>query len=111
MLSPLSLNPRQCSKTCGAGVRLREVKCYQGEALAQGCDPASKPEGRQTCQLQPCPTEAPGETGRAGRRRSPGNPPALSLGKRVCFVTPSLVASAPQKKTVKTKRQPTACLC
>uniref|UniRef100_A0A8C3GRC9 PLAC domain-containing protein n=1 Tax=Cairina moschata TaxID=8855 RepID=A0A8C3GRC9_CAIMO len=49
----------QCSKTCGAGVRLREVKCYQGEALAQGCDPASKPEARQTCQLQPCPTEAP----------------------------------------------------
>ncbi|KFZ68421.1 ADAMTS-like 2, partial [Podiceps cristatus] len=49
----------QCSKTCGAGVRLREVKCYQGEALAQGCDPTSKPEARQTCQLQPCPTEAP----------------------------------------------------
>uniref|UniRef100_A0A8C9FMQ8 PLAC domain-containing protein n=1 Tax=Pavo cristatus TaxID=9049 RepID=A0A8C9FMQ8_PAVCR len=49
----------QCSKTCGAGVRLREVKCYQGEALAQGCDPASKPEGKQTCQLPPCPTEAP----------------------------------------------------
>ncbi|NXX48976.1 ATL2 protein, partial [Tricholaema leucomelas] len=51
----------QCSKTCGAGVRLREVKCYQGEALAQGCDLASKPEARQTCQLQPCPTEAPEE--------------------------------------------------
>ncbi|KFM05240.1 ADAMTS-like 2, partial [Aptenodytes forsteri] len=51
----------QCSKTCGAGVRLREVKCYQGEALAQGCDPTSKPEARQTCQLQPCPTEAPEE--------------------------------------------------
>ncbi|KFP64674.1 ADAMTS-like 2, partial [Cariama cristata] len=49
----------QCSKTCGAGVRLREVKCYQGEVLAQGCDPTSKPEARQTCQLQPCPTEAP----------------------------------------------------
>uniref|UniRef100_A0A803VMS0 PLAC domain-containing protein n=1 Tax=Ficedula albicollis TaxID=59894 RepID=A0A803VMS0_FICAL len=49
----------QCSKTCGAGVRLREVKCYQGEALAQGCDPSAKPEARQTCQLQPCPTEAP----------------------------------------------------
>uniref|UniRef100_A0A8C6JVP6 Uncharacterized protein n=1 Tax=Melopsittacus undulatus TaxID=13146 RepID=A0A8C6JVP6_MELUD len=49
----------QCSKTCGAGVRLREVKCYQGEALAQGCDPTSKPEARQTCHLQPCPTEAP----------------------------------------------------
>ncbi|NWU25247.1 ATL2 protein, partial [Dyaphorophyia castanea] len=52
----------QCSKTCGAGVRLREVKCYQGEALAQGCDPAAKPEARQTCQLQPCPTEAPEDT-------------------------------------------------
>ncbi|NXN75157.1 ATL2 protein, partial [Himantopus himantopus] len=51
----------QCSKTCGAGVRLREVKCYQGEVLAQGCDPTSKPEARQTCQLQPCPTEAPEE--------------------------------------------------
>uniref|UniRef100_A0A8D2QRY6 PLAC domain-containing protein n=1 Tax=Zosterops lateralis melanops TaxID=1220523 RepID=A0A8D2QRY6_ZOSLA len=49
----------QCSKTCGAGVRLREVKCYQGEALAQGCDPSAKPEARQTCQLQTCPTEAP----------------------------------------------------
>ncbi|NXK49091.1 ATL2 protein, partial [Chauna torquata] len=51
----------QCSKTCGAGVRLREVKCYQGEVLAQGCDSTSKPEARQTCQLQPCPTEAPEE--------------------------------------------------
>ncbi|NXT11967.1 ATL2 protein, partial [Prunella fulvescens] len=49
----------QCSKTCGAGVRLREVKCYQGEALAQGCDPSAKPEARQMCQLQPCSTEAP----------------------------------------------------
>ncbi|NXC94145.1 ATL2 protein, partial [Certhia familiaris] len=49
----------QCSKTCGAGVRLREVKCYQGESLAQGCDPSAKPEARQICQLQPCPTEAP----------------------------------------------------
>ncbi|NWI74929.1 ATL2 protein, partial [Dryoscopus gambensis] len=52
----------QCSKTCGAGVRLREVKCYQGEALAQGCDPTAKPEARQMCQLQPCPTEAPEDT-------------------------------------------------
>ncbi|NXD23174.1 ATL2 protein, partial [Spelaeornis formosus] len=49
----------QCSKTCGTGVRLREVKCYQGEELAQGCDPSAKPEARQMCQLQPCPTEAP----------------------------------------------------
>uniref|UniRef100_A0A7M4EF58 ADAMTS-like protein 2 n=1 Tax=Crocodylus porosus TaxID=8502 RepID=A0A7M4EF58_CROPO len=49
----------QCSKTCGAGMRLREVKCYQGEALGQGCELGSKPEARQACQLQPCPTEAP----------------------------------------------------
>ncbi|XP_019386472.1 PREDICTED: ADAMTS-like protein 2 isoform X1 [Crocodylus porosus] len=51
----------QCSKTCGAGMRLREVKCYQGEALGQGCELGSKPEARQACQLQPCPTEAPEE--------------------------------------------------
>ncbi|TFK06900.1 transcription factor SOX-5-like [Platysternon megacephalum] len=51
----------QCSKTCGAGLRLREVKCYQGDALGQGCDPAFKPDAKQTCQLQVCPTEAPDE--------------------------------------------------
>ncbi|XP_078499762.1 ADAMTS-like protein 2 isoform X1 [Lissotriton helveticus] len=51
----------QCSATCGAGQQVREVKCYQGEQLGQGCDPESKPEARQTCELQPCPTEAPDE--------------------------------------------------
>ncbi|XP_027724171.1 ADAMTS-like protein 2 [Vombatus ursinus] len=51
----------QCSKTCGVGLRLREVKCYQGEELGQGCDPNSKPEAKQTCQVQLCPTEAPGD--------------------------------------------------
>ncbi|XP_074858770.1 ADAMTS-like protein 2 isoform X2 [Carettochelys insculpta] len=51
----------QCSKTCGAGLRLREVKCYQGEALEQGCDPASKPDGKQACQLHLCPTDTPAE--------------------------------------------------
>ncbi|XP_031824432.1 ADAMTS-like protein 2 [Sarcophilus harrisii] len=51
----------QCSKTCGVGLKLREVKCYQGEELGQGCDPNSKPESKQTCQVQPCPTEAPDE--------------------------------------------------
>ncbi|KAM8929924.1 ADAMTS-like protein 2 isoform 2-T2 [Pelodytes ibericus] len=50
-----------CSKTCGSGQQVREVKCYQGEVLSQGCDPTSKPETRQTCQLQSCPTEAPDE--------------------------------------------------
>ncbi|XP_064416219.1 ADAMTS-like protein 2 [Latimeria chalumnae] len=51
----------QCSKTCGSGVKVREVKCYQGEELGQGCDPTAKPEVKQTCQIQPCPTEAPDE--------------------------------------------------
>ncbi|XP_072494284.1 ADAMTS-like protein 2 [Notamacropus eugenii] len=51
----------QCSKTCGVGLRLREVKCYQGEELGQGCDLSSKPEAKQTCQVQVCPTEAPDE--------------------------------------------------
>ncbi|ETE64716.1 ADAMTS-like protein 2, partial [Ophiophagus hannah] len=51
----------QCSKTCGTGLRFREVKCYQGETLGQGCESTSKPEARQTCQLQPCPTDAPDE--------------------------------------------------
>ncbi|XP_039770285.1 ADAMTS-like protein 2 [Ornithorhynchus anatinus] len=49
----------QCSKTCGVGVRMREVKCYQGEELGQGCDPTSKPEAKQVCQVELCPTEAP----------------------------------------------------
>ncbi|XP_068921709.1 ADAMTS-like protein 2 [Petaurus breviceps papuanus] len=51
----------QCSKTCGMGLRLREVKCYQGEELGQGCDLSSKPEAKQMCQVQLCPTEAPDE--------------------------------------------------
>nr|XP_056700675.1 ADAMTS-like protein 2 [Euleptes europaea] len=51
----------QCSKTCGTGLRVREVKCYQGEALGQGCDSSSKPEAKQICQLQLCPTDAPDE--------------------------------------------------
>ncbi|KAM4641534.1 ADAMTS-like protein 2 isoform 2-T2 [Discoglossus pictus] len=50
-----------CSKTCGSGQQDREVKCYQGEELSQGCDPSIKPESKQPCQPQPCPTEAPDE--------------------------------------------------
>ncbi|XP_075871547.1 ADAMTS-like protein 2 [Nelusetta ayraudi] len=52
----------QCSKTCGSGVQVREVKCYQGEELVtrgHSCDSASKPEARQSCEIQSCATEAP----------------------------------------------------
>lgn len=50
----------QCTKTCGVGVRMRDVKCYQGRELVRGCDPLTKPVNKQTCALQPCPTEPPG---------------------------------------------------
>ncbi|XP_041659709.1 ADAMTS-like protein 2 isoform X5 [Cheilinus undulatus] len=53
---------QQCSKTCGSGVQVREVKCYQGEELVtrgHSCDSALKPEARQSCEIQSCPTEPP----------------------------------------------------
>ncbi|XP_026168807.1 ADAMTS-like protein 2 isoform X2 [Mastacembelus armatus] len=52
----------QCSKTCGNGVQVREVKCYQGEELitrGHSCDSALKPKGRQSCEIQSCPTDTP----------------------------------------------------
>ncbi|XP_024115928.1 ADAMTS-like protein 2 [Oryzias melastigma] len=52
----------ECTKTCGVGVRMRDVKCYQGRELVRGCDPLTKPVAKQTCTLQPCPTEPPDES-------------------------------------------------
>lgn len=52
----------QCSKTCGSGVQVREVKCYQGDELVtrgNSCPSALKPEARQSCELQSCPTAPP----------------------------------------------------
>ncbi|XP_048835152.1 ADAMTS-like protein 2 [Brienomyrus brachyistius] len=51
----------ECTKTCGVGVRMRDVKCYQGRELVRGCDPLTKPVAKQTCALQPCPTAPPDE--------------------------------------------------
>ncbi|XP_018601974.1 ADAMTS-like protein 2 [Scleropages formosus] len=51
----------ECTKTCGVGVRMRDVKCYQGREIVRGCDPLTKPVAKQTCALQPCPTEPPDE--------------------------------------------------
>ncbi|XP_053095589.1 ADAMTS-like protein 2 isoform X3 [Pangasianodon hypophthalmus] len=51
----------QCSKTCGSGVRVREVRCYQGEEIGHSCDSTMKPQARQSCEVQACPTEAPAE--------------------------------------------------
>ncbi|XP_053551933.1 ADAMTS-like protein 2 [Bombina bombina] len=55
----------ECSKTCGVGVRMRDVKCYQGMDIVRGCDPLIKPVGKQTCDLQPCPTDPPVSTRKA----------------------------------------------
>ncbi|KAG7264153.1 hypothetical protein CRUP_001664, partial [Coryphaenoides rupestris] len=52
----------ECTKTCGVGVRMRDVKCYQARELVRGCDPMTKPVAKQTCALQPCPTEPPDES-------------------------------------------------
>ncbi|XP_057184990.1 ADAMTS-like protein 2 isoform X2 [Triplophysa rosa] len=51
----------ECTKTCGVGVRMRDVKCYEGREVVRGCDPLTKPVNKQTCALQPCPTEPPDE--------------------------------------------------
>lgn len=69
---PLPLAP-QCTKTCGRGVRVREVKCYRGEDLelrGHSCDSALKPEARQSCEVQKCPPEPTGRLANT-RRQSP----------------------------------------
>uniref|UniRef100_A0A8C3QY16 ADAMTS like 2 n=1 Tax=Cyanoderma ruficeps TaxID=181631 RepID=A0A8C3QY16_9PASS len=69
----------ECTKTCGIGVRMRDVKCYQGKDIVRGCDPLVKPVGKQTCDLQPCPTEPPGDNCES----LPGE--ALDLGTMPCL--------------------------
>ncbi|XP_024124771.1 ADAMTS-like protein 2 isoform X2 [Oryzias melastigma] len=52
----------QCSKTCGSGVQVRDVKCYQGGellTLGNNCYSFLKPEARQNCKIQDCPGDVP----------------------------------------------------
>ncbi|KAH9491903.1 hypothetical protein Btru_029015, partial [Bulinus truncatus] len=45
----------ECSKTCGTGVRTREIKCLDGNHVQSAdCDKALKPSRRQPCSTQPC---------------------------------------------------------
>ncbi|XP_062062845.1 ADAMTS-like protein 2 [Lepus europaeus] len=70
----------ECTKTCGAGVRMRDVKCYQGTDIVRGCDPLVKPVGRQACDLQPCPTEPPDDS----CQDQPGTNCALAIKVNLC---------------------------
>ncbi|XP_077005177.1 LOW QUALITY PROTEIN: ADAMTS-like protein 2 [Tamandua tetradactyla] len=70
----------ECTKTCGMGTRMRDVKCYQGTDLVRGCDPLVKPVGKQTCDLQPCPTEAPDDS----CQDQPGTNCALAIKVNLC---------------------------
>ncbi|KAM9207716.1 ADAMTS-like protein 2 [Dugong dugon] len=70
----------ECTKTCGVGVRMRDVKCYQGTDIVRGCDPLVKPVGKQTCDLQPCPTEPPDDS----CQDQPGTNCALAIKVNLC---------------------------
>ncbi|XP_046321485.1 ADAMTS-like protein 2 isoform X3 [Marmota monax] len=70
----------ECTKTCGVGVRMRDVKCYQGTDIVRGCDPLVKPVGRQACDLQPCPTEPPDDS----CQDQPGTNCALAIRVNLC---------------------------
>ncbi|XP_078082248.1 tetratricopeptide repeat domain 16 [Mustelus asterias] len=52
----------ECTKTCGVGIRMRDVKCYQGKEIVRGCDPLLKPVAKQSCDLQVCPTQPPDDS-------------------------------------------------
>ncbi|XP_059514417.1 ADAMTS-like protein 2 [Myotis daubentonii] len=70
----------ECTKTCGMGVRMRDVKCYQGTDIVRGCDPLVKPVGRLACDLQPCPTEPPDDS----CQDQPGTNCALAIKVNLC---------------------------
>ncbi|XP_035211737.1 A disintegrin and metalloproteinase with thrombospondin motifs 9-like isoform X2 [Stegodyphus dumicola] len=46
----------KCSKSCGGGIRRRQVACYDDEGqLSTICDPARKPQDVSSCNLEKCP--------------------------------------------------------
>ncbi|XP_029467820.1 ADAMTS-like protein 2 [Rhinatrema bivittatum] len=70
----------ECTKTCGVGMRMRDVKCYQGSDIVRGCDPLVKPVNKQTCDLPPCPTEPPDDS----CQDQPGTNCALAIKVNLC---------------------------
>ncbi|XP_062938647.1 ADAMTS-like protein 2 [Cynocephalus volans] len=70
----------ECTKTCGIGMRMRDVKCYQGTEIVRGCDPLVKPESKEYCDLDPCPTEPPDDS----CQDQPGTNCALAIKVNLC---------------------------
>ncbi|KAF6122913.1 ADAMTS like 2 [Phyllostomus discolor] len=70
----------ECTKTCGVGMRMRDVKCYQGTDIVRGCDLLVKPLDKQTCEVQPCPTDPPDDN----CQDQPGTNCALATKVNLC---------------------------
>nr|XP_006819158.1 PREDICTED: ADAMTS-like protein 2-like [Saccoglossus kowalevskii] len=46
----------ECSRSCGRGIKRREVKCYLDDVPASGCDSDNKPAAEEECEQQTCPS-------------------------------------------------------
>uniref|UniRef100_A0A2C9KG03 PLAC domain-containing protein n=1 Tax=Biomphalaria glabrata TaxID=6526 RepID=A0A2C9KG03_BIOGL len=45
----------ECTKSCGTGVKTREIKCLDGNLIQSAdCDKSQKPSRRQPCNTKPC---------------------------------------------------------
>lgn len=56
----------QCSQSCGKGLQVREVRCLtEDKRHSSDCDPGTKPEQEQTCNVVPCSPQP------SGRRAAP----------------------------------------
>ncbi|XP_014671520.1 PREDICTED: ADAMTS-like protein 2 [Priapulus caudatus] len=45
----------ECSTSCGPGVSVREVRCYESNRPSSGCPPDQKPDVTRECSLADCP--------------------------------------------------------